>query len=328
MDVLICGAGAIGSFFGYLLSELEKGDHVENVALLGRESHILQIKKSGLRISLFKEIKCIRFKHCYSRLDQLASSDFHPSIAVVCVKTLSLSSLQNDLQNSGLLNDGLKDVSFILLMNGMGNRENFALPPHQVFEGITSIGVIFPEDGLIELKGVGDTLIEEGIALELKQFMREQLAEKGFEIEFLRDFKRHQWAKLFANAVINPLTALTGEKNGIVLSEAFERTVEFIVEECVGVARQEGMDFDKERVLEMVRSIAEKTSQNTSSMLQDIQRGKRTEIDSINGYVIGLGHRHRIAVKVNETLYSLVKAKEAKYPDPQGDALSALDIDY
>ena len=147
MDVLICGAGAIGSFFGYLLSELENGDHVENVALLGGESHILQIKKSGLRRDLFKEIKCIRFKHCYSRLDQLASSDFHPSIALVCVKTCSLSGLLCDLRSSGLLDSKLKDVSFILLMNGMGNNENFAMPPHQVFEGITSIGVIFPEDG-------------------------------------------------------------------------------------------------------------------------------------------------------------------------------------
>lgn len=319
MDVLICGAGAIGSFFGYLLSELEKGDPVENVALVGRESHILQIKKSGLRIDLFHEMKSVGFKHCYSRLDQLARSSFHPSIAVICVKTHALSGLISDLRSSGLLHDGLKEGSFILLMNGMGNRENFALPSHQVFEGITSMGVIFQEDGLIELKGVGDTLIEEGIAPEIKQFMREQLAEKGFEIEFPRDFKRHQWAKLFANAVINPLTALTGEKNGIVLSEAFEKTAEFIVEECVSVARLEGMDFDKDRVLDVVRSIAEKTSENTSSMLQDIQRGKRTEIDSINGYVIGLGHKHGIAVKVNEALYSLVKARESQYlRSPEG----------
>jgi 2-dehydropantoate 2-reductase len=328
VDVLICGAGAVGSFFGYLLSEPERDGLVKNVALLGRESHILQIKKSGLKIKLFNEIKSLRFKHCYSRLDQLASSNFHPSITVVCVKTRSLSELHDDLKSSGLLHDRLKEVSFILLMNGMGNRENFALPSHRVFEGITSMGVTFPENGLIELKGVGDTLIDEEIPREIKQFMREQLAEKGFEIHFPRDFKRHQWTKLFANAVINPLTALTGETNGIVLSRAFEKTAEFIVEECVGVARQEGMDFDKERVLEMVRSIAEKTSRNTSSMLQDILREKRTEIDSINGYVIGLGHKHGVAVKVNETLYSLVKAKEAQYPDAQGDPLSAMDIDY
>jgi 2-dehydropantoate 2-reductase len=318
VDVLICGAGAIGSFFGYLLSELKQGDAVENVALLGRESHILQIKRSGLKINLPNEIKLVRFKHCCSRLDQLASSDFHPSIAVVSVKTGSLSGLLCDLRSSGLLHDRLNEVSFILLMNGMGNRENFSLPSHRVFEGITSLGVTFPEDGRIELKGVGDTLIEDGMALEIEQFMRERLAEKGFEIEFRRDFKRHQWYKLFANAVINPLTALTGEKNGIVLSRALEKTAVSIVEECVGVARQEGMDFDKEGVLEMVRSIAEKTSQNTSSMLADIQREKRTEIDSINGYVIGLGHKHGIPVKVNETLYSLIKAKEAQYPDAQG----------
>jgi 2-dehydropantoate 2-reductase len=321
MDVLICGAGAIGSFFGYLLSEPERDGLVENVALLGREGHILKIKRSGLRIKLFNEIKYIRFEHCYHRLDQLEGSDFHPSIALVCVKAHALPILHRELQSSGLLDDRLQKASFILLMNGMGNRESFALASHQIFEGITSIGVTFPTDGLIELKGMGDTLVEGGMADETEQFMREILAEKGFRIEFPKDFRRHQWTKLFANAVINPLTALTGEKNDIVLSKALEKTAESIVEECVGVARMEGMHFDKERVLEMVRSIAEKTSQNTSSMLADIIRGKATEIDSITGYVIGLGRKHGVPVKVNETLYSLVKAKEARCPDARNETI-------
>jgi 2-dehydropantoate 2-reductase len=321
VDVLICGAGAIGSFFSYLLSEPEQDGLVKNVALLGREGHILEIRRLGLRINLFNEIKYLRFEHCYHRLDQLASSDFRPSIALVCIKAHALPILHSELQSSGLLNDRLKKVSFILLMNGMGNRESFALASHQVFEGITSIGVTFPTDGLIELKGLGDTLVEAGMAKEIEQFMRERMAEKGFRIEFPRDFRRHQWIKLFANAVINPLTALTGEKNGIVLSKPLEKTAESIVEECVGVAGMEGMHFDKERVLEMVRSIAEKTSQNTSSMLADVIRGKVTEIDSITGYVIGLGHRHVVPVKVNETLYSLVKAREARCPDAQDETI-------
>lgn len=326
MDALICGAGAIGSFFGYLLSEPGRDGLVENVALLGREGHILQIRRSGLRINLFNKIKCLRFEHCYHQLDQLASSDFHPCIALVCVKTHALPILHSDLQSSGLLDDRLKKVSFILLMNGMGNRESFALASHRIFEGITSLGVTFPTDGLIELKGVGDTMIEAGMADEIEQFMWESLAEKGFRIEFPRDFRRHQWTKLFANAVINPLTALTEEKNGVVLSRTLEKTAESIVDECVGVARMEGMYFDKERVLEMVREVAEKTSQNTSSMLADILRGKVTEIDSITGYVIGLGRKHGIPVKVNEMLYSLVKAKEAKCLDPQSK--TAISSEY
>jgi 2-dehydropantoate 2-reductase len=326
VDVLICGAGAIGSFFGYLLSEPQRDGLVENVALLGREGHVSQIRRSGLRINLLNEIKTIGFRHCCSRLDQLPSSNIHPSIALVCVKAPSLPRLLCDLRSSGLLHSMLWEASFILLMNGMGNRDNFTLPSHQVFEGITSMGVTFPEDGLVELKGVGDTLVEEDTPREIKMFMGERLAEKGFEIKFPRDFKRRQWIKLFANAVINPLTALTGEKNGIVLSRALEKTAESIVEECVDVARQEGMDFDKMSVMEMVLSIAEKTSENTSSMLQDILRGKGTEIEVINGYVIGLGHKHGIPVKVNETLYSLVKAREARH-QAGGEPFSDPDID-
>ncbi len=132
--------------------------------------------------------------------------------------------------------------------------------------------------------------------------------EKGFEIEFASDFKSQQWSKLFANAVINPITALTREKNGIVLSRHLEETVERIVDECIAVAEKEGLDLDRSEVLKFVCSIAEKTSMNTSSMLQDVLKGNRTEIDSINGYVIRLAKKHAIDVPVNETLYALVKS--------------------
>jgi 2-dehydropantoate 2-reductase len=211
---------------------------------------------------------------------------------------------------SGALNGNLKNANFILLMNGMGNREVFKLSTHNVFEGITSIGVNFPENGSIELKGRGKTVLEEGIGPEIKHFMNDMFEEKGFEIEFAKDFKNQQWNKLFVNSVINPITALTGKHNCIVLSKYLEDTVEKIVEECVSVAAKEGRGADKDTVLDLVRSIASKTSMNTSSMLQDVQRGRMTEIESINGYVISLARKHGIKVPANEILYVLVKSAE------------------
>jgi len=204
----------------------------------------------------------------------------------------------------------LKDAKFVLLMNGMGNRESFVIPGSRIFEGITSVGVVFSADGKIELKGRGKTAFEAGISDDLKRFIKVRFEEKGFLVEFAEDFKAQQWKKLFANAVINPITALIRENNGIVLSEHLEGVVEKIVGECVAVAEKEGHQFDELEVLEFVRSVASTTAANTSSMLQDVLRGRRTEIDAINGYVLDCAKKHNLVAPANETLYKLVKSIE------------------
>ena len=312
-DVLIYGAGAIGSFMGYLLSEAPQGadGRIENVALLGREGHMKTIKDLGLQIDLPEGRKLVQFKYCFSSLDDLNASDFYPEIVIVCVKTYSLPAVCKELAQSGMLQGRLKSAHIILLMNGMGNREVFDeldLPAYQVLEGITSLGVKFSEDGLAQLKGKGKTILEEKIAEDKKKFLRDRFLEKGFEMEFAPDFKEHQYNKLFVNSVINPITALTRLKNGIVLSPLLKNTVEGAVREAVNVAAKEGIKRNEKSVIKVVYSVAEKTSGNTSSMLQDVLKGRMTEIDSINGYIIRLAKKHNMDVPVNEALYGLVKS--------------------
>lgn len=312
LNVLIYGAGAIGSLTGYLLSEIGEGQGkaIENVALLGKKSHIQKLRENGLKIKFPNRETSLIFNNCFSSLDELKDSSFTPDIVIVCVKTYSLAALFQDLIASRLLRGKLKDADFILLMNGMGNREIFALTSNHVYEGITSNGVKFSEEGLIELKGKGKTVFEHSIDSEIKYFMKKRFEEKGFEIEFAHNFKDYQWNKLFANSVINPITSLTGKQNGIVLSTYLEKTVEEIVGECVSVANREGCPSDINCVLDLVYSVASKTFLNTSSMLQDLSKGKKTEIDSINGYIIGIAKKNSMKVPVNQTLYSLVKLIE------------------
>jgi 2-dehydropantoate 2-reductase len=312
-DILIYGAGAIGSFMGYLLSDLRNssGGKIESVALLGRMSHINRINDMGLQIYLPETRKLLQFKYCFIDLADLKSSDFFPKIVIICVKTYSLSAVCDELRKSGLLQERLRNAIFILLMNGMGNRESFDelhLSDSQVLEGITSLGVKFSEDGMVELKGKGKTIIEKKINEDLKKFMAARFQEKGFEIEFASDFKEHQYSKLFANAVINPITALTRRENGIVFSSLLKNTVQRVVREAVTVAAMEGIRREESSVMEMVYSVAGKTSGNTSSMLQDMLKGRITEIDSINGYIIRQARKHKIEVPVNEALYELVKS--------------------
>jgi 2-dehydropantoate 2-reductase len=316
-DVLIYGAGAIGSFLGYILAEVSgKGDEVlaENVALLGRNGHILAVRDRGLfldSIDLAQDRKTLHFLHCFASLEDLSASDFYPEMVIVCVKTHSLPGVCQQLQQSGLLEGRLKSARFILLMNGMGNREAFMqldLPVDRVLEGITSLGVRFAEDGRIELKGTGKTILEEGLDEGERRFLEERFSEKGLEIEFAGNFKEHQYNKLFVNAVINPITALVRQKNSIVLSPELKSTVQSIVAEAVKVAAEEGIVREEKEVEDVVYSVAGKTAANTSSMLQDVLRGRKTEIEAINGYIIRQAKRHGIEVPVNQALYGLVKA--------------------
>lgn len=312
-NILIYGAGAIGSLMGYLLSRPANSTDgmIKNVALLGRKSHMEKIRDLGLQISLLDRKERLQFEHCFVDLAELRLSDFYPDIVIICVKTYSLSTVCDELKKSGLLQERLKDAVFILLMNGMGNKEAFdelGLSDCQVLEGITIMGVKFPEDGMVELKGKGKTIVEETIHENLRKFMTARFLEKGFEVEFARDFKEHQYSKLFANAVINPLTALTRRENGIVLAPSLKKTVQAVVKEAVKVAATEGIRREERSVLEMVYSVAEKTSANTSSMLQDTLKGRTTEIDSINGYIIRQARKNKIEVPVNEALFELVKS--------------------
>ena len=261
--------------------------------------------------------KIVQFKNCFTGPDDLKASDFYPEIVIICVKTYSLPAVCDELSDSGLLQGRMKNAMFMLLMNGMGNREVFDelnLPDSQVLEGITSLGVKLSENGMVELKGMGKTILEDKIGMDKKKVMQDRFFEKGFEMQFSQDFKEQQYSKLFVNSVINPITALTRRENGIVLSPALKNTVEGAVREAVNVAAKEGIKRDETSVIEAVYSVAERTSGNTSSMLQDVLKGKKTEIDAINGYIIRLAKKHNIEAPVNEALYELTKTASEVNP--------------
>lgn len=315
-DILIYGAGAIGSFLGYLLSEMPgknaaERKRIENVALLGRAGHISAIKEQGLHVDLGETREVLFFRHCFSSLNEFKASDCHPRLVIVCVKTYSLPDLSRELKESGLLEERFKESLFILLMNGMGNREAFlksGLDPARLQEGITSLGALLAGEGRVELKGRGKTVLQNQIGREDRQFLEKRFSEKGFEIEFSPDFQRQQFLKLLVNAAINPITALTRQQNGVVLHPALRGTVQRVVAEAVAVAAAEGLTISQKEALELVLSVAEKTAANTSSMLQDVLRGRKTEIEAINGYIFRRAGEHGIAAPVNETLYGMVKS--------------------
>jgi 2-dehydropantoate 2-reductase len=135
----------------------------------------------------------------------------------------------------------------------------------------------------------------------------------GIETEVTSSIRDLVWDKLFINIGINALTALTGLKNGQLLDHPETlRLVEALVSEAVEVARKKGI-FIKENPLEKVKAVAEATRQNRSSMGQDFDYKRRTEIDAINGAVVGEAEQLGISVPYNRMITDLIKVIEKTF---------------
>ena len=120
--------------------------------------------------------------------------------------------------------------------------------------------------------------------------------------------KDEMWRKVIVNCVINPINAMTRTEVGAIADERLDPLKRLIVEECVSVARHDGVQFDGDLVEAINRRYG--PSKNRSSMQQDLLRGRRTEIDFLNGAVARLGASFGIACPVNLALTAIVTQLE------------------
>jgi len=115
------------------------------------------------------------------------------------------------------------------------------------------------------------------------------------------------WAKGVVNSSINPLTCFFKCKNGYILKNPIlEKLMEQVCYESVGVANTCGFNLIYEDILNLTREVISDTSENFSSMLQSIQKGSKTEIDSINGFIVKAGKQFGIDVTLNEVIIYII----------------------
>ncbi|MEM0078160.1 MAG: ketopantoate reductase C-terminal domain-containing protein, partial [Thermoplasmata archaeon] len=131
--------------------------------------------------------------------------------------------------------------------------------------------------------------------------------QSGIKSEYSENIINEIWVKGAINSCINPLTALLEIKNGQLLDDLLKTILDELIKENEFVLKSRGIDVNlKERVMEVI----EQTSENYSSMLQDIMKGKRTEIESIIGKIIEYSSKNGIDVPYLKILYYLIKEKE------------------
>lgn len=158
--------------------------------------------------------------------------------------------------------------------------------------------------GLTVLGGAGATPASVSSVAELLQ-------SAGFDARAVYDIRPHVWGKLVANAAINPVTALLGAPNGVILSDPdAEALARELAAETAAVAAALRIRLPYPDAWEYVRAVAGATAQNFSSMLQDLQAGRQTEIEAINGAVLAAARRTGVKAPYNESVTRLVRARE------------------
>ena len=297
MRILIFGAGAVGSLIGGLLSK--KYD----VTLFGRKKHIDEIKKNGLRIA--GKTKGIFYPKVISKI----SGKY--DLIILTVKAYdtkkSIRTLKPILDRSTVV---------LSLQNGLGNEEIIRSSKRNmgVLRGITSHGAIFVKPGEIRHSGMGETVIGEIDRKKTERIKKicSMFNNAGIKTRISNDIKKDVWAKTIVNSAINPITAITGLKNGYLFKiPMLTKLIENICIEGVKVANASGIFFDSD-VFEETKKIAKLTSKNRSSMLQDVESGKKTEIDFINGAIAEVGEKKGMETPLNSMLTGLVKGIEKR----------------
>ncbi len=295
MEILIFGAGAMGSFFGGLLSRRHE------VTLIGRPEHVAAIRAHGLRIS--GKTAMIAKPHAATRI----ARDSKPELVFVTTKAYDTANAMRALRPFATRS------TFVTLQNGFGNAEAIAKVASRVVAGTTAQGVTLLGPGEIRDAGAGDTVLGAWAGVEEAQLvrLRDLLTDAGIVSHLTSDIRTELWSKLVVNASINPLAALAGVPNGrLVRDKRLAAVLEAVCREAAAVAKAEDARVDAEDLRHRTVLVAKRTAANRGSMLQDLIRGHRTEIDAITGAIVRAANRHGLPVPLNRAVYALVRARE------------------
>jgi len=293
MNILVFGAGAIGSLFGGLLSKNN------NVAFVGRRDHVNAINEEGLKIEGLTSINAK-----VSAVENIRDISFIPDIIIISVKSYDTEKAAKNIKKIVS-----KNTVVISLQNGLGNIEKIQrhVDKEQIVSCITTHGSIFLKPGCIKHTGIGNTIIGSVKNNNYVKIISNLLNNSGIKTKISEDIFRDIWVKAIINSSINPLTSIFTCKNGYLLENPIlENLVDKICEESTNVANTYGFILSKENMIKETKNVIKNTSENHSSMLQSLKAGKKTEINEINYNIIKVAVKHNIKTPLNLILLKLV----------------------
>jgi 2-dehydropantoate 2-reductase len=296
LKVTVMGAGAVGCYFGGMLA---RAGH--DVTLVARPQHVQAIRRDGLRL----ETKTFD-EHVRLQAVTEASAAADADLVLFCVKSMDTEAAGRQLK--AVLRP---DTLVLCLQNGVDNAERLrtVLPEHEVAAAVVYVATEMAGAGHLKHHGRGELVIEPAAASER---VAQALAAAGVPTEVSADVRGALWLKLILNCAYNAVSAIAQRPYGEnVEGEGIRDVMHDVVDECLAVAQADGVQVPGDAHA-AARKLVESMPSQYSSTAQDLARGKPTEIDFLNGYVVRRGQALGIPTPANRVLWALVKLLESK----------------
>jgi len=299
--VAVLGAGAVGCFFGGMLA---RAGH--QVTLIGRPVHVDAFRKSGL------QFEGLKFNE---RIPVDASTEAEAvrgaRLVLFCVKSTDTD--EAAAQIAPYLDAGSIVVN---LQNGVDNIERIRARVSQtVIPAVVYVATEMAGPGHLKHHGRGDLVIgalDGEISMNSLEMTRNLFEAAGVPVVISDNVAGELWAKLVVNCAYNAISAITQLPYGKLIAGAgIRETMRDVVEETLAVAKASGVRMAPD-MLARTYKIAEGMPAQYSSTAQDLARGKPTEIDHLNGFVVRRGEALGIPTPANRALHALVKLIETK----------------
>jgi 2-dehydropantoate 2-reductase len=293
--VAVMGAGAVGCYHGGMLA---RAGH--DVALIARAQHVEAVRRTGLRMET---------KTFDANVPMQASAEASGARGAKLV-LFSVKSPDTERAGAALAPHLEPDAVVLSLQNGVDNAERLAATlGREVVPAVVYVAVEMAGPGHVRHHGRGELVIGRSAA---SARIAAAFGAAGVPVEVSDNVSGALWAKLIVNCAYNALSAITQLPYGrLVQGDGVPAVMRDVVDECLAVARAAGVEVPGD-MRQAVPRIAQTMPAQFSSTAQDLARGKRSEIDHLNGLVVRRGEALGVATPANRVLVALVKLLEER----------------
>jgi 2-dehydropantoate 2-reductase len=295
MKIAVMGAGAVGCYYGAMLA---RAGH--EVTLIGRPNHVEAINRDGLLLDFGSSQEYVPVRAASD-----ASGISGAELVLFCVKSTDTTEAGNQIKPFVNAN-----TIVLSLQNGVDNAERLtAVLGQPVIPVVVYVATSMGGAGHVKHHGRGELVIGPSAQ---SQIVAGTLRPAGIPVEISDNADGALWAKMILNCAYNALSAITQLPYGkLVEGDGVWDVMRSAVDECLAVAKADGVDVPGD-VWGAIEKIAATMPAQFSSTAQDLARGKPSEIDYLNGYIVRKGEELAIATPTNQTLHALTKLQESK----------------
>lgn len=299
--IAVVGAGAVGGYFGGMFARAGAP-----TVFIGRKHFTDAVNSNGLVLDKLHGQERIRVN---ARVEMSVVQDC--SLILLCVKANDTSSTAREMAPFVR-----SDATVVCLQNGVDNADQVrALANVAVVPAAVYVAVSVPEPGHVKHLARGDLII--GPPSERTTQLADVFVRAGIPCRLSDNIEGELWLKLLRNCALNAISALGHVRYGQIAQDTNAKQLkQSIVDEVLAVARAARVVMpgvhDRESGMASAVELATQMADAFSSTAQDLNRGRPTEIDALNGYIVRRGAELGIPVPVNHALFTLVKLAEQR----------------